>query len=67
MPFENTENNPEQVYASIFKEFQDQEYESVIARCDQAVKDYHGEEIVPRFELLKAECIRKTKWFKSIQ
>ncbi len=55
--FENTENNPEQVYASIFKEFQDQEYESVIARCDQAVKDYHGEEIVPRFELLKASAL----------
>ncbi len=51
------ENSPEAVYAKLFRDFEAQEYEKTIDASEEAIKQFNGEDIVPKFELLKATAI----------
>lgn len=47
-------NSPVTKYEEVYKKFEDQQYEEVITECNQNISKYTGDEIVPKFELLKA-------------
>lgn len=48
------ENSPEFIYEKLYRQFEGQEYVTVIAECDKYITLFDGEAIVPKFEFLKA-------------
>ncbi|RLD28172.1 MAG: hypothetical protein DRI75_07610 [Bacteroidetes bacterium] len=48
------ESNPENIYTNLYKQFENQEYLDVISQCDTYITNFDGEDIVPKFEFLKA-------------
>lgn len=52
---------PESVYAKWYKAFQDEQFVAVIIHSDSLITQFSGEEIVSKFELLKANAIGKLK------
>ncbi|MGV6830238.1 MAG: type IX secretion system periplasmic lipoprotein PorW/SprE [bacterium] len=48
------ENSPENIYERLYRDFQNQQYESVVAEADKYITLFDGEAIVPKFEFLKA-------------
>lgn len=59
------ENSPEAVYAEVYELFEEQEYEEVIHQSTEAVTAFTGEEIVPKFELLKAMATGRLMGFDA--
>ena len=59
---ENEDNqSPEAVYATLFKKFENGEIRESYAEVNQAIDTYTGDEIVPKFELLKAKISARLK------
>ncbi|NLP57222.1 tetratricopeptide repeat protein [Lutibacter sp. B1] len=56
---EGDKNSPESEYESVYYEYKDEKFESVITKSTQAISKYEGQSIVPKFELLKAYAIGK--------
>ena len=54
---EASKNSPEALYTSLFNKFEAQEYEEVIENAEVYAKNFNGEEIGTKFELLKANAI----------
>lgn len=54
-------NSTESEYAAIYYEYEAEKFESVIEKSNLAIKNFHGEPIVAKLELLKAYAIGKTK------
>ncbi|MBP1838578.1 tetratricopeptide repeat protein [Formosa algae] len=50
-------NSPESVYQNTHKLFNAQKYTEVIALCEENIKVFEGEDIVAKFDLLKATAI----------
>ena len=50
------ESSPESLYENLYKLHEEQEYAEVILKCDEYINMFDGEEIVPKFELLKANA-----------
>ena len=55
----NSSDSPEAVYESLYKQYLNGEYRTVFASLNLAIDKYTGEELVPKFELLKANVIGK--------
>ncbi|WP_158615213.1 tetratricopeptide repeat protein [Flavobacterium sp. LS1R10] len=52
---------PESVYAKWYKAFQEEQFIAVIEHSDSLITQFSGEDIVSKFELLKASAIGKLK------
>jgi len=50
------ENSPETLYTNLYKEFDRQNYASVISKAEEYVKQFEGHPMVPKFEILKASA-----------
>jgi tetratricopeptide (TPR) repeat protein len=50
---------PEAAYDSLFREYENEDYKTVLPKLQAAVDQYTGEEMVPKFELLKARTVGK--------
>ena len=48
------ESSPENIYTNLYKQFENQKYSEVISKCDTYITSFDGEDIVPKFEFLKA-------------
>lgn len=48
------ENNPTAIYQELYRQYEDQEYANVIARSEDLIIQFTGDEIIPKLELLKA-------------
>ena len=59
------ENSPESLYENLYAEFQNQHFVSVIEKCDIYIKQFDGEIIVPKFEILKASARGRLYGFES--
>lgn len=59
------ESSPEYKYKELYKDFENQKYAEVIDMCDEYITIYHGTEIVPKFELLKATAIGRQDGFEA--
>ncbi len=59
------ENSPDSKYKEAFTQFEDQQYESCIALCDESILRFTGEDIVPKFELLKASAIGRLDGYED--
>lgn len=50
------ETGPEIIYNNLFRKYEEQEYEQVIAQANENISQFTGDPIVPKFELLKARA-----------
>jgi len=58
------ESSPEFKYKELFKEFEASEYQFVIDQCESYITAYFGDDVVPKFELLKATAIARQQGFE---
>jgi len=59
------ESSPEFKYKELYKEFEASKYERVINKCDEYMVIYNGNDIIPKFELLKATAIGRQQGFEA--
>lgn len=58
-------SSPEFKYKELYKEFEAAKYAEVIQKSDEYMMVYNGNEIVPKFELLKATAIGRQQGFEA--
>ncbi len=59
------ESSPEYKYKQLYKEFEASKYADVIQKADEYILIYNGNDIVPKFELLKATAIGRQQGFEA--
>ncbi len=59
------DNSPEKVYERVYRRYLAQEYQSVIDSSSVYSSKFTGEDIVPKFELLKATAIGRLEGFEA--
>jgi outer membrane protein assembly factor BamD (BamD/ComL family) len=59
------ESSPEFKYNQLYKDFEAAKYAEVIKKCDDYIIVYNGNDIVPKFELLKATAIGRQQGFEA--
>ncbi len=52
---------PTEVYNSTYKQFNNQEYVATLETIDKSLAKFSGDDLIPKFELLKASAIGKLK------
>ena len=57
--------NSEKVYNKWYKLYQDEQFSTLLEKLDGLITDFSGEEIVPKFELLKANTIGKLQGLEA--
>ncbi|TPV34976.1 hypothetical protein FJ651_05465 [Paucihalobacter ruber] len=58
-------NSAENLYKKLFEAFENQNYEQVLTQCEKAVLDYDGDDMVPKFEILKAAAKGRLEGFEA--
>lgn len=59
------QNSPESLYENVYEQFLSQNYASVIEQSDRYIKEFDGEIIVPKFEILKASARGRLYGFEA--
>ncbi|WP_411893936.1 tetratricopeptide repeat protein [Winogradskyella sp. A2] len=59
------ENSPEAIYTNLYKRFNEQSYAEVITAADENIKKFEGDNIVPKFEILKASATGRLNGFEA--
>ena len=57
--------NSEKVYNKWYKLYQEEQFSKLLEKLDGLITDFSGEEIVPKFELLKANTIGKLQGLEA--
>ena len=59
---ENTiAQTPEDVYKTVYRQFGNQEYISLLGTIEKSLAQFAGDDLIPKFELLKASAVGKLK------
>ena len=58
-------NSPENIYENLYRQFESQNYATVISESDKYISMFDGEAIVPKFEFLKAVASARLFGFES--
>ena len=53
------DDSPNGVYQKVYKQYQKGEFKEVLASTENAINRFNGEDVVPKFELLKAKLMGK--------
>ncbi|MDB2463553.1 tetratricopeptide repeat protein [Flavobacteriaceae bacterium] len=56
-------SSPEFKYKALYKQFEDGDYHEVLAQCEEYINLYAGNDILPKFELLKATALMYVEGF----
>ncbi|MFC4722913.1 tetratricopeptide repeat protein [Geojedonia litorea] len=59
------QNSPESLYEKVYEQFLSQNYASVIEQSDGYIKEFDGDMIVPKFEILKASARGRLYGFEA--
>ena len=54
-------SSPEVAYNELFRDFEKEKYREILPKLELAIDQYTGEEMLPKFELLKANVVGKLK------
>ena len=54
-------STPEVVYQNLYKDYENRLYREVLPKTEAAIEEYTGDEMLPKFELLKANLTGKLK------
>ncbi len=58
---------PEDIYTALYKQYENQEYEEVISGANKYINVFNGQEIAPKFEMLKAIATGRLKGFEDFK
>jgi hypothetical protein len=58
-------SSPEFKYKALYKQFEEGAYQEVMNLCDQYINLYAGNDILPKFELLKATALMYVEGFEA--
>lgn len=61
------ENSPEAVYTSVYRKYKAEQYKEVIDNANEYIEVYTGDDIVPKFELLKAFAKGRYEGFNAYE
>jgi len=64
---EQDQNSPEVLYNNLYRDFENQEYPRVITQANRYIDEYAGDAFVPKFELLKATAIGRSKGYDAYE
>ncbi|UBZ11849.1 hypothetical protein LDL79_06955 [Leeuwenhoekiella palythoae] len=64
---EQDQNSPEVLYNNLYRDFENQEYARVITQANRYIDEYAGDAFVPKFELLKATAIGRSKGYDAYE
>ncbi len=59
------ENNPRAQYQELYTAYEQQNYDKVISESERLIQELSGDEIIPKFELLKAMAEGRLKGFEA--
>jgi tetratricopeptide (TPR) repeat protein len=59
------EGSPKAIYERLYRKFENQEYELVAQELEKHITQFDGDEMLPKFELLKAVVLGKVEGFES--
>lgn len=57
--------SPEAIYGQLYKDFENQKYQSVVEQCDINISRFNAEDIVVKFEMLKASATARLYGIKA--
>ncbi len=60
-----SESSPEVIYEKLYKKFENQEYDLVSEELEKYITQFDGDEMLPKYELLKAVVNGKTMGFEA--
>ena len=60
-------DSPDAQYVKLYKMFQAQEFLKVITATEESISKYTGDQIVPKFEMLKANAIGRLQGFEDFK
>ncbi|MBW8242666.1 hypothetical protein K1F50_07620 [Muricauda oceani] len=60
-------DSPDARYASLFKQYEEQQFLQVITRSEEYINQFTGDPIVPKFEMLKANAIGRLQGFEPFK
>ncbi len=58
-------NSPEELYSRLYRNYEAQNYEEVISKSKKYIDLFNGDDIVPKFEILKATADGKLNGFEA--
>lgn len=58
-------SSPEFKYKALYKQFEQGQYQEVLRQCEENINRYTGNDILPKFELLKATTLMYIKGFEA--
>ncbi|NKI31174.1 tetratricopeptide repeat protein [Croceivirga thetidis] len=61
------DESPDARYEELFRRYQNQEYFMVITQSQAYINQYTGDEIVPKFEMLKANAVGRLQGFEAFK
>ncbi|WP_367180189.1 hypothetical protein [uncultured Lacinutrix sp.] len=67
LALEKDENSVESIYEGVYKLFEKQEFAQVIKDCEKHITNFEGDDIVPKFELLKTFAIGRLYGFNEYE
>lgn len=50
------ESSPDAIYNRLYKDYENQKYQSVMEQCDMYISRFNAEDIMMKFQMLKASC-----------
>jgi len=59
------QTSPKSIYENMYAQFENQEYEKVLSKIDEYILVFEGEEMLPKFELLKATVSGRLYGFEA--
>jgi len=60
-------STPEVAYDALYKDYENRLYREVLPKTEAAIEEFTGEEMLPKFELLKANLIGKLKGLEEFK
>ncbi|MEK6152808.1 hypothetical protein WIW50_06090 [Flavobacteriaceae bacterium 3-367] len=63
----NATDSPDARYTQLYKRYLEQEYVGVIKGAEENINRYTGDEIVPKFEMLKANAIGRLQGYEAFK
>lgn len=63
----DSSDSPDKRYTALYKEFQAQEFLTVITKSEEYINKFTGDPIVPKFEMLKANAVGRLQGYESFK
>ena len=57
--------SPEETYKNVYKQFENQEFSSVLETTQKSLDQFAGDDLIPKFELIKASALGKLQGIEA--